>query len=77
MGLITVSSIKFDLINPHRVMDYYIYDVNERDVADIRDLLIDDETRYLRYAIIEIGRLMRIKGLKLLIPWSALKKGGL
>jgi len=77
MGLITASSIKFNLRTPHRVVGYYIYDVMDNDVADIRDLLVDEQTREPRYAMIEIGGLMRIKGKKLLIPWAAMEKGGI
>ncbi len=77
MSLITASSIKYDLLAAYRVVGYYIYDCMDKDVADIRDLLIDDITRVPRYAIIEIGGMMSIKGKKLLIPWGALEKGSM
>jgi len=77
MSLITASSVKYDLPAAYRVIGYYIYDCMDKDVADIRDLLIDDVARVPRYAIIEIGGMMSIKGKKLLIPWAALEKGGM
>ncbi len=77
MGLITASSINFDLLPPNRVIGYYIYDEEEKDVTDIRDLLVDDKTHEPRYAIIEIGGFLSIAGKKLLIPWVSLVKGGM
>lgn len=77
MGLITASSVNFDLPHHHMVIGYYIYDNMDKDVADIRDLLVDSETRQPRYAMIEIGGLMAIKGKVILIPWAALTKGGM
>lgn len=77
MGLITASSINFDLLPMDRVVGYYIYDEEDKDVADIRDLLIDKKTHKPIYAIIEIGGFLSIAGKKLLIPWTALTKGGI
>jgi len=77
MGLITASSINFDLLPTNRVIGYYIYDEEEKDVTDIRDLLVDDKTHEPRYAIIEIGGFLSIAGKKLLIPWVSLVKGGM
>ncbi len=77
MSLVTASSINFDLHPLHRVIGYYIYDEMDKDIADIRDLLVDEETHVPRYAIIEIGGFLSIRGKKILIPWVALKKGGI
>ena len=77
MGLVTASSVKFDLKTSARVIGYYIYDIMDNDVADIRDLLVDERTHEPRYAVIEIGGLMGISGKKVLIPWGALTKGGI
>lgn len=77
MALITASSINYDLHPLYRVVGYYIYDEQERDVADIRDLLLDSETKKPRYAIIEIGGLMSTRGKVVLIPWTALTKAGM
>lgn len=77
MGLVTASSVKYDLRPLDRVVGYYIYDTMEQDVTSIRDLLVDEETREPRYAIVEIGGMMSIKGKKILIPWGALAKGGM
>mgnify|MGYP000452865701 CR=1 FL=1 len=77
MGLVTASSANFDLPHYNMVIGYYIYDNMDKDVADIRDLLIDKDTRQPRYAIIEIGGLLSIKGKVVLIPWPALVKGAM
>ncbi|VAX24564.1 hypothetical protein MNBD_NITROSPINAE04-708 [hydrothermal vent metagenome] len=77
MGLVTASGVNFDLPHHNMVIGYYIYDNMDKDIADIRDLLIDKETRQPRYAIIEIGGLLSIKGKVVLIPWSALVKGAM
>jgi len=77
MGLITASSVNFDLLPMNRVIGYYIYDEEEKDVTDIRDLLIDEKTHEPRYAVIEVGGFLSIAGKKLLIPWVSLVKGGM
>jgi len=77
MGLVTASSINFDLASHHRVIGYYVYDEMENDVADIREMLVDEQTHVPRYVIIEIGGLLAIRGKKILIPWNALIKGGI
>ncbi|MBI5814162.1 MAG: PRC-barrel domain-containing protein [Nitrospinae bacterium] len=77
MELVTASSINYDLAPHHRVVGYYIYDVVDKDITDVRDLLVDRQTRKPRYAVIEIGGFLAIRGKKILIPWGALKKGGM
>lgn len=77
MGLVTASSTNFDLRPQHMVIGYYVYDEMERDIADVRDLLVDEESHKPLYVIIEIGGLMSIRGKKILLPWSALRKGGM
>ena len=77
MGLVTASSIKFNLRALDRVIGYYVYDNQDRDVAPIQELLVDSETRQPRYVIIEIGGMMSIRGKKALIPWAALTKAGM
>jgi hypothetical protein len=77
MALVTASSVNFDLAQQHHVIGYYIYDNMERDVAGIRNLLVDQQTHVPRYAVIEIGGMLSIAGKKLLIPWKALKRGGI
>ena len=76
MPLVTASSINFDLAQQHHVIGYYIYDNMEKDVAAVRNLLVDKDTKYPRYVVIEIGGLMGVRGRKLLIPWKALRRGG-
>ncbi len=77
MALITASSINYDLRTQDRVLGYYVYDPSDRDIGDIRELLVDEKSRKPRYALIEIGGIMAIKGKKIPIPWSALEKGGM
>ncbi len=77
MGLVTASSINYDLLPAFRVKGYYLYDEEENEVAEIRDILVDSHTRKPRYVAIEIGGFLAIEGKKLLIPWNSLKKGGL
>lgn len=77
MGLVTASSTNYDLPPMTMVIGYYIYDIMEKDVADIRDLLVDEKTRKPRYAVIEVGGLMSIRGKIILIPWTLLAKGGI
>lgn len=77
MGLVTASSVKYELRPLDRVVGYYIYDTMEEDVTSIQDLLVDEETKEPRYAIVEIGGMMSIKGKKIIIPWGALAKGGM
>ncbi|MBI4828826.1 MAG: PRC-barrel domain-containing protein [Nitrospinae bacterium] len=77
MGLVTASSIKFDLRALDRVIGYYVYDNQDRDVAPIQELLVDSETRKPRYVVIEIGGMLSIRGKKALIPWNALTKAGM
>ncbi len=77
MSLITASSINWDLIPAFRVIGYYIYDSMDKDIASVRELLIDPETRRPRYAVIEVGGFLSIRGKKILIPWGALTRGGM
>ncbi len=77
MGIILASDINHDLIEPYRVKGYYIYDENDKDVAQVQDLLIDEETHEPRYAVLEVGGFLSIKGRKVLIPWAALRRGGI
>ena len=77
MALVTASSINFDIAQQHHVIGYYIYDVMDKDVASIRDLLVDQESHLPRYAVIEIGGMLSIIGKKILIPWVALTRGGI
>lgn len=77
MSLVTASSTNYDLRSMDQVIGYYIYDIMEKDVAAIRDLLVDKDTKKPHYAVIEIGGIMSIQGKKLLIPWNALRRGGM
>lgn len=77
MSLVTASSINFNLLPPYRVVNYYIYDIMNKDVAAIQDILVDADRRVPRYVIVEIGGFLAIRGKKILVPWNALKKGGL
>ena len=77
MGLTPASSTNYDIHTMDNVIGYYIYDIEEAEVAEIRDLLIDAQTRKPRYVVIEIGGLMSIRGRRILIPWNALQRGGM
>lgn len=77
MGLVTASSISYDLSPQGRVIGYYVYDSMERDVADVRDLLVDEQTHKPRYALIEVGGFLSIRGKRVLLPWSALTRAGM
>ncbi|MBI4667215.1 MAG: PRC-barrel domain-containing protein [Nitrospinae bacterium] len=77
MGLVTASSINFDMAPAYRVMGYYVYDDMDKDITSIRELLVDEATHRPRYVIIEVGGFLSIMGKKILIPWSALAKGGM
>ncbi|MGK7345248.1 MAG: PRC-barrel domain-containing protein [Candidatus Nitrospinota bacterium M3_3B_026] len=77
MGLVTASSVNYDLSPQDRVIGYYVYDSMERDVAGVRDLLVDEDTHKPRYAIIEVGGFLSIRGKRVLLPWSALVKAGM
>ena len=77
MSLITASSINWDLIPAFRVIGYYIYDSMDKDIASVRELLVDSEIRRPRYAVIEVGGFLSIRGKKILIPWGALTRGGM
>ncbi|MDH5510078.1 MAG: PRC-barrel domain-containing protein [Nitrospinota bacterium] len=76
MTLTLASSINMDIHPMDNVVGYYIYDIMDADVAEIKDLLVDVETRKPRYAIIEIGGMLSIRGKMILIPWGALQRGG-
>ena len=76
MGLITLSNAAFDLGSDERVIGYYLYDEFEKEICDIRDLLLDEETHKPRYAIIEVGGLLSIKGKRVIIPWRLLLRRG-
>ncbi|MDH5638238.1 MAG: PRC-barrel domain-containing protein [Nitrospinota bacterium] len=77
MALTLASSINMDIHPMDNVVGYYIYDIMDADVAEIRDLLVDLETRKPRYAIIEIGGMLSIRGKMILIPWGCLQRGGM
>lgn len=77
MSLVTASSINWDLIPAFRVAGYYVYDSMDKDIANIRELLVDSETRRPRYVLIEVGGFLSIRGKKILIPWGALRRGGM
>lgn len=77
MGLVTASSLNWDLIPAFRVIGYYIYDSMDKDITSVCELLVDSETRRPRYALIEVGGFLSIRGKKILIPWSALRRGGM
>jgi hypothetical protein len=77
MSLVTASSINWDLIPPFRVAGYYVYDTMDKDIASVRELLVDSETRRPRYVLIEVGGFLSIRGKKILIPWGALRRGGM
>lgn len=77
MALITASSVNFDINVSYNVIGYWVYDEEEKEVAEIRDLLIDKETHQARYAVIEIGGFLSIQGKKILLPWAALTKAGM
>ncbi|VAX24024.1 hypothetical protein MNBD_NITROSPINAE02-2216 [hydrothermal vent metagenome] len=77
MSLVTASSINYNLLPVFRVKGYYLYDEEENEVAEIRDILVDSHTRKPRYVTIEVGGFLAIEGKKLLIPWNSLKKAGL
>jgi len=77
MGLVTASSLNWNLIPAFRVIGYYIYDSMDKDIASVSDLLVDPDTRRPRYALIEVGGFLSIRGKKILIPWGALKRGGM
>lgn len=77
MSLVTASSINYNLLPAFRVKGYFLYDEEENEVAEIRDILVDSNTRKPRYVTIEIGGFLAIEGKKMLIPWNSLKKGGL
>lgn len=76
MTLIRASAINNDLAPHYRVVGYYLADDQEREVAGVRDMLVDRESRVPRYLMIEIGGLMGIRGRQLLIPWSVVVRGG-
>lgn len=76
MGLTTASALNNDLRPQDRVVGYYLYDDQEREVSAVRDLVVDRRTRRPRYLVIEIGGLMGVAGIRLLIPWGAVVKGG-
>jgi sporulation protein YlmC with PRC-barrel domain len=77
MGLVTASSLNWNLIPAFRVIGYYIYDSMDKDIASVSDLLVDSETKRPRYALIEVGGFLSIRGKKILIPWGALRRGGM
>lgn len=77
MGLVTASSLNWNLIPAFRVIGYYIYDSMDKDIASVSDLLVDSETRRPRYVLIEVGGFLSIRGKKILIPWGSLKRGGM
>lgn len=77
MGLITASSINFDILPEYRVKGFYLYDEFETEICNIRDILVDEETRKPRYIIVEVGGLLSIKGKRTLIPWRMLIKRGM
>lgn len=77
MSLVTASSLNWDLIPAFRVVGYYVYDSMDKDITSVRELLVDPETRRPRYALIEVGGFLSIRGKKILIPWGALRRGGM
>lgn len=77
MALVSIRQKEIDLISSYRVRGYYLYDENETEVASVKDLLVDEELGMPRYVLIEIGGLLAIAGRQILIPWGALRKGGM
>jgi hypothetical protein len=77
MGLVTASSIGFDLAPQYRVKGYFLYDEHEQEIASVRDILVDEEIKVPRYLVIEVGGLMGIQGKMILIPWNAVTVGGM
>jgi hypothetical protein len=77
MALVSIRQKEIDLISSYRVRGYYLYDENETEVASVKDLLIDEELKIPRYVLIEVGGLLAISGRRILIPWGALRKGGM
>ncbi len=77
MALVSIRQKEIDLISSYRVRGYYLYDENETEVASVKDIIVDEELKIPRYVLIEIGGLLSISGRQILIPWGALRKGGM